>query len=49
MDPPTLNYTNYSEEENIQTLDFVNVYVNISNGANISKSCENPSKYAHRL
>lgn len=49
MDPPTLNYTSYTEEENIQTLDFVNVYMNVSNGVNISKSCENPSKDAHRL
>jgi len=49
VDPHQLNYTSYSEEENIQTLDFVNGYVNVSNGVDISKSCENPSKYAHRL
>lgn len=49
MDPPTLNYTSYSEEENVQTLDFVNVYVNVSNGMKLSKSHENEPKYAHRL
>lgn len=40
----TLNYTSYLEEENIQTLDFVTVHVNLSNGVNMSKS-----KYAQRL
>lgn len=40
----TLNYTSYLEEENIQTLDFVTVHMNLSNGVNMSKS-----KYAQRL
>lgn len=42
------NYTSYSEE-NTPTLDFVSVHMNISNRVNVSKSCENLSKYAHRL